>query len=769
MQSSLNLTEIFKPIRESLPNLDAMLGKTAMMPFECTNSGARKLLFSTQREHVIPVREAEVAYIQTGAEDEFGRYSSSLDRTNGKYQLVAKIPKYSNLPEHHYIAIFIDHDNNVIEMKERKCYNHNSESYGFMINNDAIDQLVPNQVIPKGTLLSKSECFHSKYNNRKDGLNLLTGYISSAKTIEDGILISESTQKKFVTPLVHTVSIMANDNDIPLNLFGYNDSYKIMPNIMEEIPEGILMALRREDKEEILFSQTYERLKDIMMSDDKYIVRGRVVDIDIHCNNPNIINTNPYYVQIKQYYDEDMRFCHDVVEVIDSLKAQGYSLSYFTGELYSNCKKRMNGVQSIKDRLFSNVIIDIVIIEENMIQIGDKLSDRYGGKGVIVDILPDHLMPRLSNGKIMDIIFNKSTCINRLNAGQLFEVEINHIAQRIIEFMRTDILTTDECIDMYLRFLKYTSPEQYEFMNDFMNNSLKGDEINRKAFVDDLKSHDGIYLSMRPITDSFTLDKLDDLYQEFEFARQYEVDVPMRTSRGKMVYRRARRPIVCGTKYIYRLKQYAEEKFSVTSLSATNISNKNSRSKANKLHKGMHTKTPVRFGEMEAGNTGHMGTDYVIIDLLMYSASPHARQSAGIELLTGDPFHIDVKLDTDSVNTGVQELNTLLKTAGLKLGFYKEKIVRQSPFIRTPFRKPVVENPIPWRRAVVFNKNIDAQSFMNDPTLFDRMLESSLKYEGRRSPFVKYPFVKNLGQPMDFVPDNMIEILQEANNEDTEP
>lgn len=757
MQSSLNLNEIFEPIRKSLQSPDAMLGKTAMMPFECTNSGARKLLYSTQREHVIPIRNAEVAYIQTGAEDEFGENSSCLIYPKGRYKLVAKISKFSNVPDHHYIAIFINQDNNMIEMYERKCYNHNSESYGYMINNNSIDSITQGQVISKETLLSKSECFDEEYNHRKDGLNLLTAYISCAKTMEDGVLISESTQKMFVTPLIHKVSIMANDNDIPLNLFGYDESYKIMPNILEDVPEGILIGLRRENKEEILFSQTYERLKDIMMSDEKFTVNGKVVDIDIHCNNPNILNTNPYYAQIKQYYDDDMRFCTEVVNVVDELKTQGYKPSYFLGELYVNSKKKLDGVQSIKDRLFSNVIIDITLVEENMIDVGDKLADRYGGKGVIVGILPDELMPRLSNGKVVQIIFNKSTCVNRLNAGQLFETEINHIAQRILEFMRTNVLTTDECLDMYLKFLEYTSPREFEFVSETFK-GLTGDDINKKLYVDDLKNSDGIYLYLRPISDSFTLDKLDTLYKQFPFATQYEVEIPMRNSRGEIVYKKARRPIVCGTKYIYRLKQYAEEKFSVTSLSATNISNKNSRSKANKMYKGVHTKTPIRFGEMEAGNTGHMGTDFVIIDLLMYSASPHARQNAGIELLTGDPFHIDVKLDSDSVNTGVQELNTLLKTAGLRLGFYKEKIVRPSPFIRDISSRP--DGGEPWRYNV-FYKGVDMSLACTDG--YTNMKPDDII---RKRPFFKSVFVKD--------PDVLAMMdeqrrLQEEQNEDTEP
>ena len=66
---------------------------------------------------------------------------------------------------------------------------------------------------------------------------------------------------------------------------------------------------------------------------------------------------------------------------------------------------------------------------------------------------------------------------------------------------------------------------------------------------------------------------------------------------GNIRFVPARRKVVVSPKYMYRLKQYAEEKFAVTSLSATNIKNENTRSKASKNHTALHTNTPVKFGE----------------------------------------------------------------------------------------------------------------------------------------------------------------------------
>ena len=50
---------------------------------------------------------------------------------------------------------------------------------------------------------------------------------------------------------------------------------------------------------------------------------------------------------------------------------------------------------------------------------------------------------------------------------------------------------------------------------------------------------------------------------------------------------------------MFRLKQYADDKFSSTSMSATNIKNLNTRSKNSKNYKSLHSNTPIAQGTME--------------------------------------------------------------------------------------------------------------------------------------------------------------------------
>jgi hypothetical protein len=134
---------------------------------------------------------------------------------------------------------------------------------------------------------------------------------------------------------------------------------------------------------------------------------------------------------------------------------------------------------------------------------------------------------------------------------------------------------------------------------------------------------------------------------------------------------KAARPMYVGKIYNYRLKQFAEEKFSVTSLSPINTKGLNTRSKAGKNCEEPFTRTPVMLGNMEALNLTHVGIEYVIQLIMLYSASPNAR-ALFEKLLIGDPTNIDIRLDETSVNRNAEIIAALMKTMGMKLEFTKK-------------------------------------------------------------------------------------------------
>lgn len=667
--SSLNLIEEVKQDESRIDFPEQILGKGLLQPFNNINSSSRKIMLSTHLEHNLPLIHPEPPLVGTGYEDKFGEYSSAFIKAPSNLTVLGKIDKFSNAPKNHHYFLIVKNDDGIIDVIERKSYEHITETYGYLKNNEYLDSLRTGSRIQKGTVMEKSYAFDEN-NNRCDGINLMTMYLASEKTKEDSIVLSEEAADKLVSPLLKKVNIIINENDILLNLYGDDDTYKTFPDIGEDIKEKILCAIRREQKEESLFTQSYQRLKSLMMSDEKYPVEGKVVDINIHCNNPEKIDQIIYNEQLNKYYQDNLRFCRNLVESVQTILNENpnYKMSYDLSKIFTNSKKVLDGFQYIKDRPFSNIEIEIFILEENKIRIGDKLSDRFGGKGVVSKILPKELMPRLDNGQYVEIIFNICTCVNRLNPGQLNEVALNHIGQRIIDYINDHTIHVEEALELYQKFLTHVNPQQSQFITDLLMN---GDTEDLNEYLKSLLD-EGIRMSIKPISESFGIDKLNEIYNDFKhIAPSYKLTVPIKDSNGNIRYTDARRTIPCGKKYIYRLKQYAEEKFSATSLSSTNIKNENSRNNANKFFKEVHKKTPIRFGEMETSDMSHLGMETVIINLMINSVSPLGRRLME-QLLTGDPYNIDIKLTDDCKNRNVEILNAYLKTMGLRLVFTKK-------------------------------------------------------------------------------------------------
>lgn len=361
---------------------EEILGKGLCQPFVDSNSGSRKLMFSIHIEQSLPLIKPEVPFVMTGYEQGFSDRSSSIIKADADYEVVGKISKFKDNPQHHYYLILRNLDNNHLKVLERKEYTYSTETYGYAYDNTVLDNLDISYEVPKDELLRKSTAFDA-YMNPANVVNLLSTYVATDITMEDSMWISESAQKKLASRLYKKVTVNINDNDILLNLMGDNEHYKSFPMIGEEIKGGILCAVRRENSSDSLFTQQVDMLKTILMSDDKYTPGdGTVIDIDIMCNNPEILKSKYSNSQVLYYYNDHIRFIKEFVDTIDRLMGQ-YSitvkdLDFELGKMYYNFKQEYNGAQFRSQKVYNGTIIEFMVKEINIPSIGDKLSNRYG-------------------------------------------------------------------------------------------------------------------------------------------------------------------------------------------------------------------------------------------------------------------------------------------------------------------------------------------------------------------------------------------------------
>lgn len=668
-------------------NMEKILGVGLNQPCEPLNSSSRKIMFSTQSTHRIELLNPEVPLFGTGYEAEFARHSASLIKTECEWTILAKIEKYSKLPGHHYYLIVMN-QNGDLDMFERVSYHHQTETYGYLYNTSKMDCLNVGDTIPNDYTLRTSTSFDSE-ENHMDGVNLRCGYMALAINTEDPVVISESAAKKLAAPAIKKVEIIINDNDIPLNLYGDSKTYKIFPDVGEYIKNGILGGVRKENKDEMFFSQAMHRLSKPMISDITYKipdVDARVMDINVYSNKPLGEDESCYDGQLRYYIEEDRRFCQEFVEVLRPyIDNTNYHKSYKLSQMYDICEKKLSGAQYIIDgKVFSNMKVEIYVLATNPLDQGDKISNRCGGKGVVAEVRPDHLMPAFQNGDHMELIWNFATCHNRLNVMQLVELSLNYISKHIVSFIDTNCLHIDECVDMIIKFYDVISPEYANSFKEFIN-SLDEDEL--VVLIKEIATEEGLYISAKPISECADLDTIRRLYQNFPWIKPQRLVVPQKGSNGSYRYILTNKSSVCAAQYVYRLKQCAEEKHSATSLSATNIRGENTKSRASKEYTEVHSSTPIRMGEMETNIGIQLGAEIWATNLLKYSTSPVGRRSVS-ELLTGDPYTVDVHLDPDAKSRSVEKFNCSLKTMGLALKFIK-KLKRFKPaFIK--FVNPVL-------------------------------------------------------------------------------
>lgn len=63
-------------------------------------------------------------------------------------------------------------------------------------------------------------------------------------------------------------------------------------------------------------------------------------------------------------------------------------------------------------------------------QVGDKLTGRYGNKGIVTKVVPDEEMPRTANGRVVQVALNPSGVPGRMNVGQVLETALSKVAEK---------------------------------------------------------------------------------------------------------------------------------------------------------------------------------------------------------------------------------------------------------------------------------------------------------------------------------------------------
>ena len=126
-------------------------------------------------------------------------------------------------------------------------------------------------------------------------------------------------------------------------------------------------------------------------------------------------------------------------------------------------------------------------------QVGDKMSGRYGDKGVIAAIVPDNQMPTDSQGRPFEVLLNPLGIVTRTNPAQKFELMLGKIAE------------------MTGKHISVPDFEDIEDMTEWTEqqlkkHNLKGEEnvldVTRGRYVDNVATGNRFYMKLHHTAES---------------------------------------------------------------------------------------------------------------------------------------------------------------------------------------------------------------------------------------------------------------------------
>lgn len=628
-------------------------------------SGNRGIMTTGHLKQAMTPINPEFPKVFTENENMVGKNSTGIKKARRNWRVIDKVYKFEE-GNHLYTLIVKDEETGYYDVIQKQLVEDLTEKFGFRYNTEDLDKIQVGDLIPKDSVLYKSTSY-DEFNNYRFGVNATFCYTSDVRTTEDAILVSESFADKFRCVEVETIKVSVNDNDILLNLYGDENNYKCFPDIGEYINDAIICATRRIRNEQIFYDFKETNLRKINFSDDVLCIEhgygGKIIDIKVYSNKPlEEMELNEYHAQVNKYFINEQRYYKELIEATEDIVLENKEHSRNFNYVYKKSKDitddNVKWCEQQGKKPYNNMIIEFTVEREVPLKKGSKITGLFGNKGVISEIVPDDKMPVLSNGKVVDVLFNCLGVINRLNSFQLFEQSINFIMNRTIDRIKT-LETNDQRAALVFTMIKHFNTRQATEMGEMYSKlSVEGKE----EFIQDIYDK-GIYVHIPPFWHERPLfDVINEIYDTYEWLTPYKAYIK---KNGR--YRPIMNDLIVGEMYIIRLKQTASKGLSTRSVGGVNLIGvpvKDAQAKENKI---LYSKTPCRLGIDEVLNL-LIGMDpYDLAKMNMsYRSSIEGTHDLPVQLLKQGMIE-SLRDDDKVINRNVEVFNAYLKTMGYKL------------------------------------------------------------------------------------------------------
>jgi len=473
---------LFYEQKEAMKKPSTTISTTsAMIPFMQNNDGNRVMFGAGQMKQAVPLKNPEPPAVQTG-------YESIL--TNN---LSDNFIKRSNCNGK---VVKITDTNIFIECKDTKKIEKIDITPVHLSSGSGRDTLSEFKVVVKEGQHIKNHQRLAEGASIKDGFlslgrNLCAAYMSwKGYNFEDGIVISESVIKneklKSLHGVVEEVTLSKNDKILDIVKIGTHTQHG-----------DIILKKSIGDLDELLgISDTDDDDSLVEFADGKMVQKspgGIIANIEIFTNDK--IEKFPDYVQtlIKQTNN----------------KYNNPTLSYKT-----------------KKGTIKGTLIKFYINQEMNLMHGDKMTNRHGAKGVVSLIEKEENMPLTPWGDRVEIILNPVGVINRMNVGQLLEMNMGLVSKILAIQILKNKNNKNNVINLIKNVFKHIDKTKNQvILSSLLSsiNSMNSAKFNK--FIDDL-SNTNFFPILIPPYKSPKISDIDKVYKFLKLQKTYKLFLP---------------------------------------------------------------------------------------------------------------------------------------------------------------------------------------------------------------------------------------------------
>lgn len=412
-------------------NLSNYAAEAILTPFANKNSTSRLYMFKSALGHtVIPAVDPDRPLVDS-------YYSKNLVistddyKTTGKTKLLHTVEKVVNNMVTERAFIYYDYDKDEVDLEIVPLY-QKCDKFGVKLDSEFIGK-EDGYESEDGIYTKHFSCTDTYDGGMAYGKNINFIYDAAMEVIEDGIYISRDLSKRCSVEFMDTVEIFFNsDNNILKDLYGYidengNSVYRPFPLPGEIVTKDAVIAVSSVGGSFLVTSNNPDD-----SDNTKYLHRGsKVVDIEVYSDE---VLENEFLEELRVIQKDYIR---DIVIYLDNLNLDSrYKFSDTLNYKYMKLSGLIhNNLRVGSTTLNNKTYITIKTIDRRPLAVGDKITNRDGGKGTISGIFDFDVHAK--DGTKIDAIINVTGLVNRENSAQLFEKELNYYLMALRNYLYT--------------------------------------------------------------------------------------------------------------------------------------------------------------------------------------------------------------------------------------------------------------------------------------------------------------------------------------------